>query len=302
MLATGRAGQASLSSRDLAELLEAAASSLDRPRDPVPAETLRVGVDLGTAMTVLVVIDGADRPVLTLAHPSGALRDGVVVDFIGAAEVVANLRVRAERMLDRPLTRAATAHPPGVPESDRRTCGFVVERAGFDTVELCDEIQAAQQVLEVEDGILVDVGGGSTGVGVLVDGELVHVDDRPGGGHHLDLILAGALSISTEEAERRKREEGARHLPIIRPGIERIATQVQRMSTGWGHLPVHVAGGALQVPGAADLVADMLGVPVHLHPHTELVTPLGIAHLAPCPRPMTPEPMPPSATAGTRRA
>lgn len=268
-------------SHAVAERLLAAAATTARPRTLDQTETLRVGVDLGTAVTVLAVIDGGDRSVLTLSHPSGALRDGVVVDFVGASDVVDELRVRAEQLLDRPLTRAATAHPPGVPESDRRTCAFVVERAGFEAVEVCDEVQAAQQVLGVVDGILVDVGGGSTGVGVLVDGELVHLDDRPGGGHHLDLILAGALSITTEEAERRKREDGARHLPIIRPGIERIATQVRRMTAGHEHLPVYVAGGALQVPGAADVVAGVLGVPVHLHPHSELITPLGIAHLAP---------------------
>lgn len=266
---------------DVAELLLEAAGAIHRPRHLDEGATFRVGVDLGTATTVLVVVDDAGLPVLTLTHPSGALRDGVVVDFVGAARVVEDLRELAEATLGRPLTEAATAYPPGVPDSDRRTCAFVVERAGFDRVELCDEIQAAQQVLQLSDGVLVDVGGGSTGVGVLRAGELVHLDDRPGGGHHLDLILAGALGISTTEAERLKREDGARQLPIIRPGIERIATQVAAMTAGFDHLPVHVAGGALQVPGAAEVLATVLGVPVHVQPHTELITPLGITRFAP---------------------
>lgn len=263
------------------ELLLAAVAAISCPRRLEPDEEIAVGVDLGTASTVLCVVDADDRPVLTLTHPSGALRDGVVVDFIDAARVVEGLRLQAESMLGRPLTDAATAHPPGVPTSDRGTCRYVLERAGFQTVALCDEVQAAQQVLQVGDGILVDVGGGSTGVGVLRGGQLVHLDDRPGGGHHLDLILAGALGLSTAEAERLKRQEGARQLPIIRPGIERIATQIRSMTAGHGDLPVHVAGGALQVPGAAEVVSTVLGVPVHVHPHTEFITPLGITRFAP---------------------
>ena len=40
---------------------------------------------------------------------------------------------------------------------------------------------------------MVDVGGGSTGVGIIRGGMLIDVGDLPGGGHHLNLILAGAL-------------------------------------------------------------------------------------------------------------
>lgn len=263
------------------ELLRAAAETIHRPRALAEAETFHVGVDLGTASTVLVVVDQDGWPVLTLTHPSGALRDGVVVDFVGAAKVVEELRQRAEANLGRALTEAATAYPPGVAESDQRTCQFVVERAGFEAVATCDEVQAAQRVLRVSNGVLVDVGGGSTGVGVLRDGQLVHLDDRPGGGHHLDLILAGALGVSIAEAERLKREDGASQLPILRPGIERIASQIRAMTTHHRGLPVHVAGGALRVPGAADVVAAFLDVPVHIHPHAELITPLGITHFAP---------------------
>lgn len=260
---------------DLDEVLRFAAERTDRPGHF--SGPLRFGVDLGTASTVLVATDAADTPVLVLVHPSGALRDGVVVDFVEAAEVVADLRANAEALLDVPVLTAATAFPPGVPLSDRQTCAFVLERAGFLDVELVDEITAAQHLLNVVDGVVVDVGGGSTGVGVFRHGQLVYQDDRPGGGHHLDLILAGALGISAEEAEPLKREAGRQHLPILRPGLERIAHSIRTLTADHEGLPVHLAGGALQIPGAAEVVSGQLNSPVSSYAHADLITPLGIA-------------------------
>lgn len=264
---------------DHADLLALAAERLHRPA-PV-AGPLRFGVDLGTASTVLVAIDDDGVPALLLTHPSGALRDGVVVDFVGAADVVAELRGQAASMLETAVSAAATAFPPGVDPSVQRTCAFVLERAGFEEVELTDEISAAQQLLEIVDGVVVDVGGGSTGVGVVRDGQLVQHDDRPGGGTHLDLILAGALGIRVDEAERRKRDEGTTHLPVLRPGLERIAESIRDLTTGHDELPVHLVGGALQIPGAADVVARRLDRQVTSYPHADLITPLGIARSVP---------------------
>src|SRR6202034_4564672 len=98
--------------------------------------------------------------------------------------------------------------PPGVPETEARACRYVLENAGVACRCLVDEVSAAQALLQLRDGAIVDVGGGSTGVGVVEDGELVSLSDRPGGGHHLDLILAGALRLTIEDAERRKRAGG----------------------------------------------------------------------------------------------
>ncbi|MFC7659160.1 rod shape-determining protein [Pseudonocardia benzenivorans] len=148
------------------------------------ATALRVGVDLGTATCVLVVLatgpDGRDRPVWVDGRPSGALADGVVVDFARAVATVRDLRDAARVALRTELPAAATAHPPCVPAADARACTFVCEAAGFDEVALVDEVGAAQRTLGLRDGVVVDVGGGSTGVGVYRAGELVALDDRPG--------------------------------------------------------------------------------------------------------------------------
>ena len=76
------------------------------------------------------------------------------------------------------------------------------------------------------------MGGGSTGVGIIRAGELIDVGDLPGGGHHLNLILAGALGIGIEEAERLKREEGGTYLHVLRAGLEKVAANIARLSGG----------------------------------------------------------------------
>jgi ethanolamine utilization protein EutJ len=238
-------------------------------------------VDLGTASCVLAVVDADGEPVWLDAHPSGALRDGVVVDFALAVDTVRELKQRAEDVLGVALTGAATAYPPCIDAADAKACAYVCESAGFDDATLVDEVSAAQRTLAVGDGVVVDVGGGSTGVGVFRRGRLEALDDRPGGGHHLDLILAGALGIGIEEAERRKRERGAQALPILVPGLQRIAESIRAMTAGAEDLPLHLAGGALMIPGAADVLAKYLERPVMTYPHALLITPVGIARSAP---------------------
>ena len=61
-----------------------------------------------------------------------------------------------------------------------------------------------------------------------MNGAIVALDDEPGGGHHLDLILAGALGITIEDAEERKRQGDEDYSPILRPGVERIASSIAR--------------------------------------------------------------------------
>ena len=234
------------------------------------------GIDLGTSTVVLVLVEGDGLPVFAASTPCGALRDGVVVDFAGAVEAVTRL-VEAAAGTGYRVTEAAAGYPPGIGPAESRACRFVLERAGLECTALADEVSAANSVLGISDGVLVDVGAGSTGVGIYRDGELVRVGDVPGGGHHLNLILAGALDISVEEAEQRKREDAAGHLPILRPGFERIAVSIERLSAGFGSLPIHLAGGGLMCPGAAGVISQYLERAVVEYPHALYITPLGLA-------------------------
>ena len=153
----------------------------------------------------------------------------------------------------------------------------MLENAGVTCRRLVDEVSAAQALLNLRDGAIVDVGGGSTGVGVVENGALVSLTDMPGGGRHLDLILAGALGLAIEDAEKRKREGGREISSILRPGFERVAHSIGRQIGSRTVGRVHLVGGAVRVAEAPDVIARYLGVPTVGYPHSELVTPFGIA-------------------------
>ncbi|MCB8914147.1 ethanolamine utilization protein EutJ [Rhodococcus rhodochrous] len=263
----------------VAQTLEAAQQRIRSARTEHDGD-LRTGIDLGTATCVITVVDATGAPVWIDFDRTAAIRDGVVVDFAAAVEAVRTLKATAEAELGVELTDAATAYPPCIGEADSRACRFVLEGAGFEQVTLVDEVTAANRTLGVADGVVIDVGGGSTGVGVFERGQLVALDDRPGGGHHLDLILAGSLGLTVTEAEERKRAGENDYLPILRPGVERIAASIRDLTRGAEHLDLHLAGGALMLPGADTIISKYLGRRVHAYPHALLITPLGIARNA----------------------
>jgi ethanolamine utilization protein EutJ len=258
------------------EFLLDAAGRFDTPA-PSVGDTLRCGIDLGTATVVITIIDEDDRPVYLDQIRTEVVRDGVVVDFAGATTAVRQLRARAEAALGLELTSAATAYPPCVGETESRACRYVLEQAGFECRVLIDEVSAAQSLLRLTDGAIADVGGGSTGVGVFRNGELTALGDRPGGGHYLNLILAGALSVPISAAEELKRSNAGNYVSILKPGIERIADNIGRLLDPRPDGPVHLVGGALMCPGAGQMVSRYIDHPVVEHDHALLVTPFGIA-------------------------
>jgi ethanolamine utilization protein EutJ len=205
------------------------------------------------------------------------VRDGVVVNFADAVTAVKQLKATATIALESEISSAATAYPPGVPQAEARACRYVLENAGITCRNLVDEVTAAQALLQLNDGAIVDVGGGSTGVGIVSNGVIIALDDEPGGGHHLDLILAGALGISIEEAEERKRRGEQDYSHILRPGVERIASSIVRQIGEHAVQSIHLVGGAVRVPHAASIVAGFSGIQTWAYPHSELATPFGIA-------------------------
>lgn len=256
--------------------LQRAAVRLRAPADDI-AGALRFGVDLGTATIVLAAIDESGEPVWWDFVREGVVRDGVVVDFPGAVKAVAQLKRQAEATLGRAVDEAATAHPPAVSAADCRACAFVLQQAGIECRSLVDEVSAANAVLGIRDGAVVDVGGGSTGVGVFAGGGLLRLSDRAGGGHHLDLIIAGRLRLAVEDAEAHKRAHGEAVLDIVRPGIERIAESIRLQCGDVDPVVVHLAGGALRIPGADAVIERYLGWETRSYPNSELITPFGIA-------------------------
>ncbi len=244
---------------------------------------IKAGVDLGTAYTVLVALDGDDRPLAAAYEYADVVRDGVVTDFAGAVDVLRRLRRDVETRLGVSIPSAHGAYPPGVPLSEVRAVQHVIQSAGMDCSGLVDEPTAANAVLRLRDGVVVDVGGGSTGVAVVRGGEVVHTADEPTGGTHFTLVIAGALGISFEEAEILKKDpaQQSRLFPMVRPVMEKVATIVATHTRGWPVPKVYLVGGTVAFPGFAEVVSDASGFDAVVPVAPLFVTPLGIARSAP---------------------
>lgn len=65
--------------------------------------TLYTGVDLGTACIVLAVMDENYQPVAGAYRYADVVRDGMVVDYIGAITIVKELKAELEEKLDTEL-------------------------------------------------------------------------------------------------------------------------------------------------------------------------------------------------------
>ena len=144
-----RASDASGAGSRADSLGDSSARSLARPA------MVKVGVDLGTAYTVVVALDEQDRPLAAASARGQVVRDGVVLDYLGAVELVRSLKARVEAQLGCALTAAHGAYPPGVPLSDVRAVQHVIEATGMDCTGLVDEPSAANAVLQLRDGCLL---------------------------------------------------------------------------------------------------------------------------------------------------
>ncbi len=240
---------------------------------------LHVGVDLGTAYLVLVVLDANGQPVAGEWQFAEVVRDGLVVDFVGAADLLRGMKARVERRLGRELASAASAYPPGVPRVEVRATAHVLEAAGLNCSGLVDEPSAANLVLQLQNGAIVDVGGGTTGIAIVQDGSVVYTADEPTGGTHFSLVVAGSQNLSFEEAEALKIDpkEQPRLFPLLRPVMEKVGSIVLRHIQGRDVPWIVLVGGASAFPGMADVIEEYTGIPTWVPPNPLFVTPLGIA-------------------------
>ena len=264
---------------DLKRLLDAADAAVSGRAHVRSSGRLRVGVDLGTAYTVLFVVDESGLPVAGAYRFADVVRDGVVLDYVGAVTLVRELKAEVEERIGRELSTAAVTIPPGVATSEVRSHGYVVEAAGLDCTAVVDEPTAANAVLGVREGAVVDVGGGTTGIAILREGQVVATADEPTGGTHLSLVVAGAHGIPFGEAELMKRDlaNHGRLMPVVRPVLEKIATIVARQIEGHHVDQIYLVGGTSAFIGIAEVVATVTGVRTVVPGNPLFVTPLGVA-------------------------
>ncbi|HSB02685.1 MAG TPA: ethanolamine utilization protein EutJ [Anaerolineales bacterium] len=246
---------------------------------PPSSDSVHVGVDLGTAYTVLVVLDKNYQPIAGTYQFAEVVRDGLVVDFIGAVDLLRRMKSQVEEKLGFALTSASTGYPPGVPQAEVRATANVLHGAGLDCTGLIDEPTAANNVLQIKDGAIVDVGGGTTGIAVFKKGKVVYTADEPTGGTHFSLVIAGSTGLTFEEAEALKKDpnEQARLFPVIRPVMEKVGTIVQRHISGRKVERIYLVGGTCAYPGMDEVIQEITGIETLLPGNPLFITPLGIA-------------------------
>lgn len=237
------------------------------------------GVDLGTAYIVLAVLDESYQPVAGAYRFANVVKDGMVVDYIGAIRIVRELKGELEQKLGAELIYAAAALPPGTFTLDSGAIKHVVQGAGFEITALLDEPTAANAVLKMRDGAIVDIGGGTTGIAVLKDGEVIYVADEATGGTHFSLVIAGAYKLSFDAADQYKRDfkNHQELLPVLRPVIEKVSSIISRHISQYEVKELYLVGGTCCMSGIEDIIAKQTGVPTYKPLNPMFVTPLGIA-------------------------
>ncbi|MDT3843159.1 MAG: ethanolamine utilization protein EutJ [Bacillota bacterium] len=260
-------------------VLDSFAALVEEETGNLSGGELKTGVDLGTANIVLAVVNGDNEPVAGATFPSSVVKDGIVVDYMGAIRIVRNLKAKVEAVIGKELTEASCAIPPGVESGSVKAISNVVEGAGFDVVNIVDEPTAAASVLGITDGAVVDVGGGTTGISILKDGKVIYTADEPTGGTHMTLVIAGYYGVSIEEAEAMKKDPAreADIFPIVKPVIQKMASIVKRFLTDYEVPAVYVVGGACSFREFTDVFEKELGIQTIKSNQPLLVTPLGIA-------------------------
>jgi ethanolamine utilization protein EutJ len=244
-----------------------------------PAGPLYAGVDLGTANIVTAVVDAEGTPVAgVLTRSQSCIRDGLVLDYVGSITILRQ-QVETLRAAGFPIQCAAAAYPPGTEGRNAQAFGNVVQAVGLEVVALVDEPTAASLVLEITDGAVIDIGGGTTGISVIKDGAVVYTADEPTGGVHMDLVLAGHFHIPDHEAERLKRDTSrqAEIFGLVKPVFQKMASIVRCHLRDQSVDTLYLVGGACCFPGIADVMADETGLTVASPCNPLLVTPLGIA-------------------------
>ncbi|MBR5997900.1 MAG: cell division protein FtsA [Deltaproteobacteria bacterium] len=175
-------------------------------------------------------------------------------------------------------------------------------RAGVDVADIVlEQLASSESILTDEEKqlgvVLLDIGGGTTDIAILVDNSIRHTAVLSLGGNHLTNDIAVGLRTPLNEAERIKREYGcalgsmvnrdenievpsvggrpARTLSrqvlteILEPRVEEIFTLADQeiRRSGFGDLIVSgvvLTGGTCLLPGMAELGEQIFNLPVRV--------------------------------------
>lgn len=245
-----------------------------------PSEgSLFAGVDLGTAYIVTAVVDSMGVPLAgAVTRSEASIRDGLVLDYMGAIRLLRE-QVNRLRAAGFPIKKAAGAYPPGTIGRNAQAVANVLYAADLEVSGLIDEPSAAAKVLHISDGAVIDIGGGTTGISVIHDGEPVYTADEATGGTHVDLVLAGHYKVDVLEAEKIKTDPTRQReiLPLVTPVFQKMASIVKEHLRGQFVDTLYLVGGTSCFPGIECVMEQETDLPVARPSNPFLVTPLGIA-------------------------
>jgi len=244
------------------------------------AGQLYVGVDLGTFKVIVIVIDEKGKPRAARMRRAEVVRSGLIVDYAGAQNMVREMIEEMRNASPLPIEKSATSYPPQTEYANINATRYILEGAGLDVLKVLDEPTAANCVLKLDNGAIVDVGGGTTGIAVIKKGKVVYTNDEATGGVHLSLVVAGNLKISYEQAEEVKmdRQRNREILPIVHPVIEKIASIVASYLQPFDDLTkVCLVGGTCELEGFTEVAQQYLNLETFRPKFPGFITPLGIA-------------------------
>ncbi|PHI04639.1 ethanolamine utilization protein EutJ [Fusobacterium polymorphum] len=253
--------------------------TITKPKTNFDKSKFYVGVDLGTANIVITILDKDGKPVAGATQRSRVVRDGIVVDFMGAIGIVRKLKEDLEEKLGIEITEGYTAIPPGVEQGSVKAIVNVIESAGIDVLKVVDEPTAASYVLGITDGVVVDLGGGTTGISILEKGKVVFVADEPTGGTHMTLVLAGSYGVDFETAEDIKTDKKKEKEVFVQitPVLQKMASIVKKYIKDYKVKDVYLVGGACSFDESESIFEKELGLNIYKPYMPVYITPLGIA-------------------------
>lgn len=168
-----------------------------------------------------------------------------------------------------------------VPNELIRQYRDIADLAGLELVSLEAEVfglmRSTKDAIEEDAVLLMDMGAQSTTVNVVNRGVLYASHSIDVGGNELTNRIAKSLSVSYEEAETKKQQDGVNlvfdNIRILSPLIDVILLEVQKIiqntktETQLEPKRLILAGGSAKLPGLREYMGDGLGM------ETEMIDP-----------------------------
>ena len=244
------------------------------------SEALYAGVDIGTYKVCVIVVDEKGVPRASAMRPARVVKSGLIVDYVGALDIVREMMTEIRFHSHEPIEKGSTSYPPKTEPGNIDTTKYILEGAELDVVNVLDEPTAANLVLEIKNGAIVDVGGGTTGVAIIRDGITVYSCDEATGGVHMSLVLAGSMKISFDEAEEIKADSKRNReiFPVVRPVIDKISSIIGSCLSDYDEVvEICMVGGTCELDGLTEVVGKNLGLRTFRPEFPQVITPYGIA-------------------------